>query len=388
MPSRGQLLTASFMDYTLPHADDVPPIDVAFIETPTANNSLGIKGAGECGTMGAAPAVINAIVDALAARGIRHIDMPATPEKIWRALQAARDNRQQCGERMSGNNKKPVVVIGGGIMGLSTAIWLLRSGRAVTIVDPGIARRPASFGNAGVLAACSVVPVTAPGLIAKAPLLDARSELAAVRALELSAETCAMAVPLPQARQRRRCHAHLEGARASSRATPMPSTRRCPAARRPNAGCRVPDTSSPTIRAQRSRPTHSPGVCGARPVSPGRSSRARRCANTIRRSDRRSGSASWFRSMASCSVPGGYIADLREVAASLGAWPLPAEAREFRLDAGRRDPGGRDHERRDRSRGGGDRDRRLVEGADGAARSRRAAGVRARLSRDAVRRRR
>jgi glycine/D-amino acid oxidase-like deaminating enzyme len=72
---------------------------------------------------------------------------------------------------MTGNGKKPVVVIGGGIMGLSAAIWLLRSGRAVTIVDPGIARRPASFGNAGVLAACSVVPVTAPGLIAKAPLL-------------------------------------------------------------------------------------------------------------------------------------------------------------------------------------------------------------------------
>ncbi len=82
----GQMLTASFMDYTLPHADDVPPIGVTFIETPTANNSLGIKGAGECGTMGAAPAVINAVVDALAERGIRHIDMPATPEKVWRAL--------------------------------------------------------------------------------------------------------------------------------------------------------------------------------------------------------------------------------------------------------------------------------------------------------------
>jgi carbon-monoxide dehydrogenase large subunit len=86
----GQLMTASFMDYTLPHADDVPPIGVAFIETPTANNSLGVKGAGECGTMGAAPAVINAVVDALAAHGVRHIDMPATPEKIWRVLQAAR----------------------------------------------------------------------------------------------------------------------------------------------------------------------------------------------------------------------------------------------------------------------------------------------------------
>jgi carbon-monoxide dehydrogenase large subunit len=83
----GQLMTATFMDYALPHADEVPPIGVAFIDTPTANNSLGIKGVGECGTMGAAPAVINAIVDALAARGIRHIDMPATPEKIWRALQ-------------------------------------------------------------------------------------------------------------------------------------------------------------------------------------------------------------------------------------------------------------------------------------------------------------
>ncbi len=82
----GQLLTASFMDYTLPRADDVPPVGVAFIETPTANNSLGVKGAGECGTNGAAPAVINAIVDALASRGVRHIDMPATPEKIWRAL--------------------------------------------------------------------------------------------------------------------------------------------------------------------------------------------------------------------------------------------------------------------------------------------------------------
>jgi glycine/D-amino acid oxidase-like deaminating enzyme len=72
---------------------------------------------------------------------------------------------------MNGNDKKRVVVLGGGIMGLSTAIWLLRSGRPVTIVDPGIARRPASFGNAGVLAACSVVPVTTPGLIAKSPWL-------------------------------------------------------------------------------------------------------------------------------------------------------------------------------------------------------------------------
>ncbi|WP_163331955.1 molybdopterin cofactor-binding domain-containing protein, partial [Klebsiella aerogenes] len=71
-PENGQLLTASFMDYALPRAADIPSIDVTFIETPTSNNSLGIKGAGECGTMGAAPAVINAIVDALAPYGVRH----------------------------------------------------------------------------------------------------------------------------------------------------------------------------------------------------------------------------------------------------------------------------------------------------------------------------
>ena len=77
------------------------------------------------------------------------------------------------------NGGKRVVVIGGGIMGLSSAIWLLRSGASVTIVDPGIARRPASYGNAGVLAACSIVPVTTPGLIAKAPkmLLDPNAPL-------------------------------------------------------------------------------------------------------------------------------------------------------------------------------------------------------------------
>lgn len=79
----GQLLTASFMDYALPRAADIPPIDVTFIETATDNNSLGIKGAGECGTMGAAPAVVNAIVDALAPYGVRHVDMPVTPEKLW-----------------------------------------------------------------------------------------------------------------------------------------------------------------------------------------------------------------------------------------------------------------------------------------------------------------
>jgi carbon-monoxide dehydrogenase large subunit len=83
-PESGQLLTASLMDYALPRAADLPAVDAVFIETATRNNSLGVKGAGECGTMGAAPAVMNAIVDALKPYGVHHVDMPATPEKLWR----------------------------------------------------------------------------------------------------------------------------------------------------------------------------------------------------------------------------------------------------------------------------------------------------------------
>jgi carbon-monoxide dehydrogenase large subunit len=84
-----QLLTGSFLDYAMPRADDVPMFECAFHHVPCATNALGVKGAGEAGAVGAPPAVINAIVDALApVTGIRHIDMPATREKVWRALQA------------------------------------------------------------------------------------------------------------------------------------------------------------------------------------------------------------------------------------------------------------------------------------------------------------
>ena len=87
----GQLLTGSFMDYCLPRADDVPAIEVTLVEeTPCTTNPMGVKGAGEAGAIGACPAVINALVDALSPLGIRHIDMPATPEKVWRAVQDAR----------------------------------------------------------------------------------------------------------------------------------------------------------------------------------------------------------------------------------------------------------------------------------------------------------
>jgi carbon-monoxide dehydrogenase large subunit len=86
----GQLLTGSFMDYAMPRAGDVPSFDCSFKHVPCASNPLGVKGAGEAGAVGAPPAVINAVIDALhAVNGTKHIDMPATREKLWRALHAA-----------------------------------------------------------------------------------------------------------------------------------------------------------------------------------------------------------------------------------------------------------------------------------------------------------
>ncbi|MCW2246304.1 carbon-monoxide dehydrogenase large subunit [Azospirillum fermentarium] len=85
----GQLLTGSYMDYCMPRADDVPSFTVAYHEdAPCTHNPLGVKGCGEAGTIGAAAAVINAVVNALAGYGVTHIDMPATPEKVWRVIQA------------------------------------------------------------------------------------------------------------------------------------------------------------------------------------------------------------------------------------------------------------------------------------------------------------
>jgi carbon-monoxide dehydrogenase large subunit len=85
----GQLLTGSYMDYTMPRADDVPSFEVGTTCTPCTHNPLGVKGCGEAGAIGAPPAVINAICDALKDYGVEHIDMPATPEKVWRAVNAA-----------------------------------------------------------------------------------------------------------------------------------------------------------------------------------------------------------------------------------------------------------------------------------------------------------
>jgi aerobic carbon-monoxide dehydrogenase large subunit len=79
----GQLLTGSLMDYAVPRAADLPRLNLARTETPTPVNPLGVKGIGEAGTIGSTPAIVNAVVDALAPFGVTHIDMPLTPQKIW-----------------------------------------------------------------------------------------------------------------------------------------------------------------------------------------------------------------------------------------------------------------------------------------------------------------
>jgi carbon-monoxide dehydrogenase large subunit len=85
-----QLLSGSLMDYCLPRADDVPHFKLDYIVTPSPHNALGVKGCGEAGAIAATPAVMNAVVDALQPAGVQDISMPATPLKIWNALQAAK----------------------------------------------------------------------------------------------------------------------------------------------------------------------------------------------------------------------------------------------------------------------------------------------------------
>ena len=85
----GQLITGSFMDYTLPRADHLPFVDLTLTGIPCKTHPLGFKGAGEAGAIGAPPAAINAVIDALSELGITHVDMPATPQKIWSLIQRA-----------------------------------------------------------------------------------------------------------------------------------------------------------------------------------------------------------------------------------------------------------------------------------------------------------
>ena len=89
-PESGQLLSGSFMDYALPRADDLPDLDIVLTGIPTNANPLGVKGAGQAGAIAAPQTIISAVLDALAPLGVTHIDMPTTPERVWRAIQEAR----------------------------------------------------------------------------------------------------------------------------------------------------------------------------------------------------------------------------------------------------------------------------------------------------------
>jgi carbon-monoxide dehydrogenase large subunit len=90
-PESGQMLSASFMDYAMPRADDVPMhYDMDFIDVPATTNPLGVKGVGEAGCVGAPPAIMNALLDALRPLGVNHLDMPATPRRVWEAIRGAK----------------------------------------------------------------------------------------------------------------------------------------------------------------------------------------------------------------------------------------------------------------------------------------------------------
>ena len=89
----GQLLSGSYMDYGMPRAAHMSRIEARFNEVPSKTNELGVKGAGEAGSCGAPPAIVSAVVDALSPLGVRHIDMPLTPERVWRAIQDAKTNK-------------------------------------------------------------------------------------------------------------------------------------------------------------------------------------------------------------------------------------------------------------------------------------------------------
>jgi carbon-monoxide dehydrogenase large subunit len=88
-PDSGQLLSGSFMDYALPRADNIPLVTVQTHITPCTHNPLGAKGCGELGTIGSPATVINAVVDALSHLGVNHVDMPATPNRVWRVINSA-----------------------------------------------------------------------------------------------------------------------------------------------------------------------------------------------------------------------------------------------------------------------------------------------------------
>jgi carbon-monoxide dehydrogenase large subunit len=92
-PDSGQLLSGSLMDYALPRADDLPDLAITLTGVPTNANPLGVKGAGQAGAIAAPQSIISAILDALGPLGVTHIDMPATPQRVWRAIRSAQESR-------------------------------------------------------------------------------------------------------------------------------------------------------------------------------------------------------------------------------------------------------------------------------------------------------
>ncbi|MBV9455791.1 MAG: xanthine dehydrogenase family protein molybdopterin-binding subunit, partial [Rubrobacter sp.] len=95
----GILTTASMVDYMVPGAPELPNYTLERTVTPSPSNPLGVKGVGEAGTIGGAPAVINSIIDALEPFGVKHIDMPASPMRVWKAIRNAQG--QEAGERVA-----------------------------------------------------------------------------------------------------------------------------------------------------------------------------------------------------------------------------------------------------------------------------------------------
>jgi len=96
-PATGQMLAASLMDYALPRARNFPSIDSEIMEVPTLTNRLGVRGGGEGGTTPALAVVVSAIVDALSSYGVTHVEMPATAERVWRAMHAQGDKHPKSG---------------------------------------------------------------------------------------------------------------------------------------------------------------------------------------------------------------------------------------------------------------------------------------------------
>jgi carbon-monoxide dehydrogenase large subunit len=98
-PGSGQLLSASFLDYGMPRADHFPHFEIELTEDPTKGNALRVKGGGEAGITPSSAVLMNAVIDALSAIGIEHMDMPATPQRVWRAVRDARNGAMQRSKR-------------------------------------------------------------------------------------------------------------------------------------------------------------------------------------------------------------------------------------------------------------------------------------------------